>query len=161
MGLIHIKEERQVTLHVCHGSRYRIKASTSFSRFAKGSTKSYPCFIYDLRASSCMRTVNSLLVRHSCISACTQDFMPAQHLKGHWLQFRQCLTNIVYSVRGLSRSLKRQHFLDKNVWLSVVILLSTRGVTNSQTENTWVQNRYSSFWWQGRRGHGGHMVTVT
>lgn len=128
----HIKEERQFTPHMCHCSRYRIKASTSSSRFAQGSTKSSPCFIYDPWASSCMRTVNSLLLQHSCLSACTQDFMPAQDLKVH----RHGLdTNIVYSVHGLcsSESLKYHIFPDKNVRLSIVILSPTRGVTNSLT----------------------------
>lgn len=77
---MYIKEEREFTLHVCHSSRYRIKTNTS----TKGSTKSFPCFIYDLRASSCMQKVNSLLLQHSCFSACTQDFVPAQDSKGHW-----------------------------------------------------------------------------
>lgn len=130
---------------MCPSSRYRIKVSTS----AKGSTKSFPCFIYDPWTSSCMRTVNSLLLRLSYLSACTQDFMPAQDSKGH-----------LHSLDSVSRyftfcaCLKHHIFLDKNVKL--VILLSNMGVTNYWTLLGSKQMLIILVtWWLSREPNGG------
>lgn len=105
--------------------KYRIKASPPFPLFAKGSKESFPCFIYDLDASSCMRTVNSLL-QQFCLSAGTQGLMPASSLDS----VLQIIVILCLSSGGHNIS-NIHSILDKNVRLSVMILSLAGGLTDS------------------------------